>query len=269
MLKRHLLALRPDDGTGNDGGGAAVGAWEPPPGLEQFKTPEDLAKSYMELRPEMDRLRSEMERERQQFAETLSSLNDVRETTASNGNGQQGFDPSVAAWGNAIEQGDYAAAMQIAQQSMQQPLVAAVGNLLDERFQQLQPAMQAQEQAQRQTTIQMAEDLVARTLGPEKYEELLPKIKALVTENPHYLPPQSSVEGYRDAILNAAKLADYDNQQERLQQFEADRAEKMAAATMTGSGRVAQVATGDVAKAEFDRIKSTPTGSYSELMGSS
>ncbi len=263
-MKRGLLVYRPDDGEGGDGG--AVGAWEPPPGLEQFKTPEDLAKSYMELRPEMDRMRSEMERERQQFAETLSSLNDVRETPAPNGNGQPQFDPSVAAWGNAIEQGDYAQAMQIAQQSMQQPLVAAVGNLLDERFQQLQPAMQAQEAAQRQTMIQMAEDLVARTLGPEQYEALLPAIKEQVAANPHYLPAASSVEGYRDAILNVAKLADYDAQRARVEAFEQDRAEKLSAATMTGSGRVAQVATGDVAKQEFDRIKNTPTGSYSELM---
>jgi len=256
--------FRPDDEGGGEGGGTPA-AWTPPDGLEQFKSPDDLAKSYLELRPEMDRLRSQLEAERAQFAETISALGEQQPAHESQGNGQ--FDPSVSAWTKAMEDGDYATAMRIQAEMAQKPLLDAVGKVLDDRFEKLQPTLEAQSAQQRQTAITMAEDMVAKEIGTDQYAALLPQIQELVAANPHYLPSGSSVEGYRDAILNVAKLASYDAQQKQLAALQAERAEKAQAQTLTGSGRVAQVVQGDAAQQEVERIKATRVGSYGELMG--
>lgn len=242
---------------------AEVAAWSPPEGWpEQFKSPEALLKSYQELRPEMDRLKSEREAERAQFAETLAAL----EQTPPAQQRQQTFDPSVAAWTDAIERGDYAQAMRIQAEASQQSMLDAVGQVLDQRFQQLQPTIEAQSAAQREASLRMAEDLVGREIGADRYMAALPRIQEILAEKPHYLPPAASVEGYRDAILDVVRLAEHASQQERLAAYEAEQREKQAAQTLTSSGRVANVATGDAAAQEFDRIKNAPQGSYAELM---
>lgn len=257
MKLRLFLTETTPDGTGD----GAIAAWTPPEGLEQFKSPDDLAKSYQELRPEMDRLRSQLEAERAQFAETLAELEQTRQPVQQQTAGQ--FDPTVAAYADAMDRGDYQTAMQIQQQAMLQTMTGAVGQVLDERFKQFEPVLEQQTKAQREASIRMAEDLVSRQLGPDRYTELLPKISELAER---YLPAQGSVESYRDAILDMAKLASYEDQERQITEFQQERAEKLAAQTVTGSGRGVQVATGDAAQQEFDRIKNATTGSYSELM---
>lgn len=257
------LVFRPDgDGAGEGGG---VSAWTPPEDWpENFKTPMDAVNSYKESQAEMNRMRSQMEAERAQFAETIASIEDLRpqpQQTSSRSD-----DPNLSAWKRAIEDGDLDRAYQIQQESLQNPVVDAVGKLLDERFEKLQPTLDQQTQQQRQTAITMAEDMVAKQLGPETYQALLPDIQKIVAENPHYLPNASSVEGYRDSILAIAKLADYETQKTLADSLQAERAEKLAAQTVTGSGRVANVTTGDAARSEVERIKATQVGSYGELM---
>lgn len=251
----------PDDETTTE---TEVAAWAaaPPEGWpEQFKTPEALLKSWQELRPELDRTKSQMEAERAQFAETIAALEQNTQPPQ-----QKTYDPSVSAWTDAIERGDYAQAMQIQSQASQQAMLDAVGKVLDDRFQQLQPTIEAQTAAQREASLRMAEDLVGRTIGADRYMAALPNVQSILAENPHFLPQTASVEGYRDAILNVVKIAEHAEFEQRQQQWEAEQREKAAAQTLTSSGRVAQVATGDAAAQEFDRIKNAPQGSYAELM---
>lgn len=232
---------------------------------EQFKEPEALVRSYEESRSEMNRMRQQMESDRAQFASALEAMEAQRPTApAPSGDGND-FDPLMAAYSAAYETGDTAAMLRLSADFGAKPVIAAVGQLLDERFSQLQPAIQQQQVAQRESTIRMAEDVVGRTLGPEAYQELLPKMSELIQSNPHYLPATGNVDTYAKSIMDVAKLAQHETLVKQNAELQAERAEKLAAATLTGAGR-GSVYTPDQQKAEFERIKNTETGSYGQLV---
>lgn len=259
-MKRYgTLAFKADE----TGGGEAAPerpAWLP----ENFKSPEDLAKAYDESRREMSRAQTERDQERQQFAAALEAMETRQKAPAP----QNGDDPALQAWTTAIEAGDAATAFRVSTDAAAAKSADALKAILDERLGQIQPVLDQQAQAQREASIRMAEDVVARKLPDGQYVELLPEISKAVQDHPHYLPATASVEGYAAAILDVAKLVQYDKMQEQIKSLETERAEKLAAQTVTGAGR-GSVYTEDEQKAEFERIKATPTGSFAELMSRS
>ncbi len=248
-----------DDEQGTNG-------WEPPDGWpENFKSPEDLLRSYNELRPEMNRLQTReqelvglIEEQDRHYQEQMAAMN----TPPAQSIGID--DPLALQYQQAAENGDYGAMLRIQAEAAARPMLAAVEQVIDQRFQQVQPAIEAQQAAQREASIRMAEGLVERDLGPERYRELLPAIQSLVADHPEYLPAANSVEGYAQSIIAVAKLAEHATLQTRVQELEAERAEKLAAQTVSGAGR-GSVYSQDEQAAMRDRIFKADDRSWSSV----
>lgn len=232
-------------------------AWLP----DRFETPEALAKGYEESQAEMNRLRAASEQERTQFAAALEAMQTPTPQAPSN----NGFDPDVAAYNDAYERGDTAAMLRIQAQAAAKEVVPAVAQLIDARLGEMTPAIEAQQAHVRESSIRMAEDVVTRNLGPDVYQELLPTIRTLIADHPNYLPQSASVEGYAAAILDVAKLAQHDALIADNARLQAEITEKTNAQLLTGGGN-RSVYTPDQQKAEFERIKNTPAGSFSEAL---
>lgn len=263
-MKRRIPGTylnRPDD-AGGEGGGAAP---ERPEWLEdRYQTAEDQAKAYSEARAEMNRMRSTMEQERSTMAAALERIEAQTQAPAPV-QVQPSDDPAILAYQRAYEEGDAQAMLRLGAQFTQGPLVEAVGRLLDDRFEKIQPALEATNAAQREAQIRMAEDIVARQIGPEKYQELLPQISSALQDHQHWLPQVATTDGYANAILDVAKLVEHDTLTKTVAELEAERAEKMAAQTVAGAGR-GSVYSRDQQQAEVDRIKAAPTDSYASMM---
>ena len=224
-------------------------AWLP----EQFETPEAMAEAYANLRPEMNRLQTEMQRERDTFAAALEGMQQATPTPPQYGAPQQ-YDPAMSAYAAAYEAGDVQGMLAAQAQYTMAPTIDAVGRLIDEKLGQLAPQVQAAATAQREHDLRLAEGLAERQLGPDKYAQLLPRIRELAADNPNWLPSSSSVEGYASSILNIAKLAEHDHLQRTVAELEQERSDKLAAQTLSGGYNRPQ-ADQDAARAEFDRIK--------------
>lgn len=231
-------------------------AWLP----ERFETPEALAKGYEESQAEMNRLRAASEQERTQFAAALEAMQAPAVVTPTGG-----FDPDVAAYNDAYERGDTAAMLRIQAQAAAKEVVPAVAQLIDARLGEMTPAIEAQQAHVRESSIRMAEDVVTRKLGPDVYQELLPTIRTLIADHPNYLPTSASVEGYAAAIMDVAKLAQHDTLIADNARLQAEITEKTNAQLLSGGGN-RSVYTPDQQKAEFERIKATPAGSFSEAL---
>ena len=146
------------------------------------------------------------------------------------------------------------------------PVIDAVSKLLDERLSSLTPAVEAASKAQREHDIRLAEGLVERQLGPEKYAELLPRVKELIMDNPNWLPTATSVEGYAASIaVRATALNRLDVLQRAVADFEQERAAKLSAQTLSG-GYNRPAGNPNADRAEFERIKNTATGSFAEVL---
>lgn len=259
------IYFRPDDG-GTAGGGAPETPERPEWLLDRYQNAEEQARAYAESQAEMHRMRQQMEQERASFTQALEGLQQAEPPQHAQVPGQQqAFDPAMSAYAMAYESGDIQGMLAAQAQYTMQPTIEAVGRLIDEKLGQITPAVQQAQAAQREHDLRLAEGLVERTLGPDQYAELLPRIRELAADHPNYLPQQTSVEGYRDAILNIAKLAQHDILARENEQLRQEQAEKRAAQTLTG-GFNRSPADMDAAKAEFERIKGTQTGSFSELM---
>jgi hypothetical protein len=237
---------------------------------DNFQTPEALAESYAQLRPEMDRMRSQFESERQQFQEILTQQQQQFESLAAQQQAPQQAselamaNPLVDAFGRGYEEGDPARMLQAAAQYTQQPLIEAVGRLMDEKLSALSPQMQQQQAFQREANLRMAEANYAARIGHEQYQQLMPAISNVLSANQNWLPENGTVEGYEAAIDNAAKLAQHDSLVSRLAAAEQERNEKLAAQTLSGAGR-GSVYTQDEQEAMRDRIRNADNTSYAQL----
>ncbi len=231
---------------------------------EQFQTPEALAESYQNLRAESDRMRNEMQRDRESFTAALETFQQQPAPPPQNGYPQQQFDPAMSAYTQAMEVGDYQAALQAQAQFNINAMLPAVANLMKEEMGALTPAVQAAQAAERENSIRLAEGLVEREIGTERYASLAPKISELQQEN-KFLPQAGSVETYASAIRHMVKLADYDRLAKAELDWEQERVEKLGAQTLT-TGYNRPTVDQDAARADFERVKNTPTGSFEEMM---
>jgi hypothetical protein len=251
------------------------GASERPEWLpEQFESPEAFAASYAELRPEMNRMQSQLEQERQQFQDILAQQQQQFESLVADAQRQPPSqqelalaNPLVSAFGRGYEEGDPQTMLQAAAQYTQQPLIEAVGKLIDEKLSSLNPALQQQQAFQREANLRMAEANYAARIGHEEYQQLMPSISNILSANTNWLPENGTVEGYEIAIDNAAKLAQHDSLASRLAAVEAEQREKLAAQTLTGAGR-GSVYSEDEAEAIRNRIRNAESSSYAQLRSS-
>lgn len=232
---------------------------------DKFKTPEDQAQAYAAAQAEMHRLRQQGEQERQQFQAALESMQTQQQTQQVPVIQSQGFDPGAAELEQAYERGDYSAIMRIQAEAAARATVPAVAQLIDQKLGEMTPTIEAQQAHVRESSIRMAEQLVAQQLTPEKYKELLPGIQAQIADNPNFLPQSASVEGYATAILNVAKLAEHDTLAQQVEALTKERNEKLAANQLSPGGN-RSIYTQDEQQAYIDRIKNTPVGSFNEVL---
>lgn len=226
---------------------------------DQFKTGEDLAKSYDESRREMDRLRSELDNERKQFTEALQRLESQPPVQQQAYNPTQ--DPLIAEYGQAIESGDYARAVMI-QAAISQQATAAV---LDQKLDALKPALTAQDEAQRDVAFRLAEERVAAKFGERWTGELQPQVYQMLRDRPHWVPQAATVDGYASVLEEAASIIESGRIVAEQRAAEADRQAKLAAQGITGQGARPQI-TADEAVAEWEKIKNAPVSSYQNLI---
>jgi hypothetical protein len=110
----------------------------------------------------------------------------------------------------------------------------------------------------------MAEANYAARIGHEQYQQLMPAISNVLSQNQNWLPENGTVEGYEAAIDNAAKLAQHDSLVTRLEAAERERSEKLAAQTLSGAGR-GSVYTEDEQEAMRNRIRNADSSSYAQV----
>lgn len=234
-----------------------------PEGLpEKFKSVEDMAKSYEAAEAEMHRIRQQSEQERARFQTALEAQSQQQPVVQATGTS---FDPAAAELEQAFANGDYAAIMRINAEASARGVVPAVAALIDQKFSDLTPTIEAQQGAIRQSQIAAGEGIVAQMIGTEEYAKLAPKLSELVADRPNYLPESASPEGYAAAILDVVKIARYDQLVEDNAEMSKERAEKLAAQQLSNGGN-RSVYTQDQQKAEFDRIKNTESGTFGEIL---
>ena len=188
-------------------------------------------------------MRSQFESERQQFQEILTQQQQQFESLAAQQQAPQQqselamANPLVDAFGRGYEEGDPARMLQAAAQYTQQPLIEAVGRLMDEKLSALSPQMQQQQAFQREANLRMAEANYAARIGHEQYQQLMPAISNVLSANQNWLPGERHRRGLRggDRQRRQARPA-------RLARLAprgggAGAHEKLAAQTLSGAGR--------------------------------
>lgn len=260
--------FRPDGDGADDGAGKPEGAddgrpdWLP----ENFADGAALAKSYDESRREMDRMRSQMDDQQKQFAAALEQLEAQQPAPPPT----EGLDPviaqSMAAYDNAIQQGDNAAALAI-QIGLNQHLTRqTIDTALEERFKTLDPKLEAQGQADRDIAFEIASERVAKSYG-DQWGELQPDVQKWLREHPNWLPSENKPEAFEQVIREAARTVENERLAEQARSAASDRAAKLAAATGDGSGQGRHPIATDAKKAEWEAVKNSDVGSYSGLRG--
>ena len=237
-----------DQGDGRPG-------WLP----QNFKSPEDLAKSYEESRKEMDRLRSQLDEERGQFAAALERIEAVQAQQTQPAEFQN---PILAQWQAAVENGDAAAQLAIHLQLQQQMM----DQTLEKRFSELSPKLEASQQADRDIAFEIAQDRVARQYG-DKWGDLAPEVNAWLHEHSAWLPSVNSPDAFESVIREGVTAIEGRKAAERLAALEADRAAKLSSTTATASGGTRFPTATDEKKQAWDAIKGADVGSYSQIAG--
>lgn len=252
-MSRKLIDFRPEgDDTADTGGADDRPAWLP----EQFKTPEDLAKSYEEAQRALGRATSELDAERTTFAQALEQMEQQQETIQ-----QRSYDPNqdpiLAAYEEAKATGDERRALAIQMQLTQQQIATAVSAEIGK----LSPVLEQQQQAARETQINQAEQLVRGQV--DGYDEMRGEVIKYLEQSP--FPATGSVEQYAAHLASAVRLAQADQIIARDQATAADRLAKLGSQTLTpgAGGRVAQGT--DQEASAWKAIKEAKDGSYNSI----
>lgn len=232
--------------------------WAPPEGWpEQFKSPEDLLKSYQEIRPRMDQLQSQIEQERQQFSEALQTLETMRPQDSQQYNPQQ--DPILNSYQEAMDTGDARAMLAINMELQNRQIEARMQQMQQQNAGQFQQATDTD----REVAITLATERVARDY-PD-WEELAPKIGEVLQARPHWIPDNVSVEGFERTLREAADLVNAQQIIADQRRNETARQEKLQAQGLQGdAGRVMSP---EQQQREWETIKNVNLGGYSGIIG--
>jgi len=237
--------------------------WLPP----QFKTPEDLARSYDEIRRETDRLRSRQEQSEREFAEALATVQQEQEQR------QQRIDPNtdprIQAYQRAVDEGDAATQLAITLDLNRQLIQAELASSTA----QVTPQITAMQEAQRQQQIDVAEQQAvdyARTQGLDyeaSRQDVVDALRSLYGDQ--LLPASGDVPTYATAIRNAVDIVTAKAQIEYIKSGEQERRDKLSAMTTT-PGASGRLATGSPDERQaWAEVKNAPTGSYADMMSRS
>lgn len=259
------LFFRPD-GDGVDGGGEGADTrpeWLP----SNFKSPEDLAKSYEESRKEMDRLRSQNDEERAQFAAALERMESVQQSQQQQFQAQPGVDPQtqqlLAQYQQAVENQDAAAQLAITLGLQQQMMDQA----LEARFKTLEPTLNTQSQADRNIAFELGQERVAKQFG-DQWEAIQPDVQAWLNEHQAWLPTVNDPAAFEKVVREGADIVLNAKRAEALAAVEADRAAKLSAQGATGAGQGRYPIATDDKKQAWADIASADVGSYGQMRGS-
>jgi len=223
---------------------------------------EEQARSYAEAEREMNRLRSEYERQQKEFSEALSSLAEKEQEQRFQMQPQYApqTDPLLSAAQRAYEEGDVTTLLAIQAQISQ----AATAQILDQRLGALDERFQQGATQDRELSLRMAEEQVQKLFGEERWSELAPKVQEQLAQRP--LPQTPSVEGYASHILDLARLADYDRLTQANANLERERQAKLSAQTLdNGAARVQLTARKD--EDAWKEIRDADAGDWSQLVG--
>lgn len=227
---------------------------------ERFRSAENpveaQARSYAEAQREMNRVRSESERQQREFSEALSSLSAQPEQPQY----APQSDPLLAAAQRAYEEGDVTTLLAIQAQISQ----AATAQILDQRLGQLDERFQGVTAQDREISLRMAEEQVQRVFGEERWTQLAPKVQEQLSSRP--LPQTPSVEVYASHLLDLARLADYDRLTQANAALEEERRAKLNAQTLDGGGARVQL-TAPRDEDGWAEIKNADSGSWNRVVG--
>lgn len=247
-----------DDGVKPDGTDDGRPDWLP----ANFTDGAALAKSYDESRKEMDRLRSELETERTQFAAALDKLEEMQPPQPQP-QGDAQTNALLADYERAVSSGDAAAQLAITLALQTQ----VMDQRLEERFKTLEPKLEGQSKADRDIAFEIAQDRVATGYG-DQWAGLQPDVQKWLHEHSAWLPTTNSPEAFENVIREAAKTVVNEKAAEQLAELQADRAAKLTAQTATGSGSGRHSTIGDEKKQAWDEVKQADVGSYGQMRGS-
>lgn len=235
--------------------------WSPPEDWpEEFKSPQDLLKSYQEIRPQMNRLQTQLEQERNQFSEALQTMEQMRPQNQPQQpvyNPQQ--DPILTSYQEALDSGDARAMLAINMELQQRLVQKHMGEMQQQQTQRFQQA----NDTDREVAITLATERVARDYND--WEDLAPKIGEVLQARPHWIPENVSVEGFERALREAADLVNAQQLIAENKRQESARQEKLQAQGLQGESGRAQ--TPEQQQKEWDKIKAINLGGYSGLLG--
>lgn len=241
---------------GDPGGGGGTPEEKPDWLLDKFKTPEEQARAYAEAERRMAQLQTQLDQERQQFAETIQSVQSTIQQPEPQYNPAQ--DPIVMQYAKAVEEGDAQTMLAINLQLQQRMLEQT----LDQKFKALDTQFQTSTNADREMAITLATERVKGDY--QDWEALAPRIGEVLQQRPHWIPPGASVEAFETTLREVADLVIAQDVKQQAAKDEADRIAKLQAQGLTGTG--ARQATPEQQAASWEAIKNVDLGGYAGII---
>jgi hypothetical protein len=230
--------------------------------LEKFTSPEDQARAYADAEREMQRMRSEMERERSQFADALQNLENLRPEETPQQPQQNVYspdsDPLLQSYQQALDMGDARALLAINLELNRQMTQQAI----QEGMRDLSGRVEKSAEVDREVAITMATERVARRY--DNWEELAPEVGRVLQENSEWIPTQSSIEAYEKAIGQAARIVTAERILAGQQREDQIRQEKLNTQGLVGGS--ARVISPEEGAREWDAIKNAQLTGYAGIL---
>lgn len=232
--------------------------------LDKFTSESEQARAYAEAEKEMNRMREEMERDRNQFAQALENMQSLAEPPAPTPQQYNPeHDPLLVQYQSALDQGDARSLLAINLELQRQMTQQAIQESLREGLKEFSGKLDKSQEVDREVALTLATERVAKKY--EDWDELAPQVGSLLQQNSEWIPTQASVEGYEKAISQAARIVAAEKILADNQRQEANRQAKLAAQGLTGDS--SRQMTPEQQAVEWDKIKSINLGGYSGILG--
>lgn len=229
--------------------------------LEKFGSPEDQARAYAESEKEMQRMRSEMDRQQAQFAEALQNMESLR--VPEQDQRQPVYDPQndplLASYQQALDMGDARALLAINLELNRQMTQQAI----QEGMKDLTGRVEKTAETDREVAITLATERVARR-HPD-WEEIAPDVGRILQENSEWIPTTSSIEAYEKAIGQAARIVQAERVLAGQQRTEQVRQDKLASQGLSGGGGV-RIVSPEEAQKEWEAVKNAQLTGYAGIL---
>lgn len=248
---------------GGDGGGAAPPE-RPDWLLEKFQSPDEQARAYGEAEKRMAQLQTQLDQERQQFAQTIQQVQETVTPPEAPWNPNQ--DPVLMSYEKAVNEGD-ARAMLAIQLDLQRKITQQA---VEEAMKPIGTQLQSGNNADREVAITLATERVKGSrrsdgqLEYEDWEQLAPKIGQVLQTRPHMIPAGASVEAFETTLREVADMVLGQEYREALSKQQAERAAKVSAQGLTGTS--SRQLSPEEEQAEWEKIKGIQLGGYTGVI---